>query len=292
MTTPPTRSDSLRARLAASARPLRVLEAHDGLSADVVASARGGDGRGFDGIWISSFADALSRAQPDEDIVDLGARLASLDWIRAATSLPLVFDADGGGEPERAASIVARLVRHGVDAVVFEDKVGPKRNSLLAAAEQIPAPVPWFCTKLRAAARARGDASTMIVARLETLVLGGTPDEVVQRSTAYVEAGADALLVHAASPDPTDLFAAVSRCRAAGLAVPMFAIPTAYAHVDESALAAVGIDVVVYANQLVRAALLAMRDAARALLDAGRADAVASRCVPMQELLARYRSGP
>lgn len=281
---------ALAARLARPERPLRLLQAHDGLSARVAALAtldRDGTERRFDGIWVGSLADAASRAQPDEEVVDLGSRLASLEWMLEASELPAVFDADTGGWPEQAKMIMRRLARMGVAAVVFEDKAGRKRNSLEPDRHrQQGASIEAFQAKLRATLAARPHGGPLLVARIESLVRGDTADDAVERAHAYVEAGADALLIHGAGPTASPVLEVVRTCRRQEVTVPIFAVPTAYPDVHEHQLAEAGVDVVVYANQLLRAALAAMQRTAAVLLREGRGTAVEPSCVPFSELLA------
>ncbi|MEM9457952.1 MAG: isocitrate lyase/phosphoenolpyruvate mutase family protein [Myxococcota bacterium] len=296
-TTVHTGGAALRARLARPDRPLRLLQAHDGLSARVAATAVGGpEGapRRFDGLWIGSLADSATRAQPDEEMIDLGSRLDSLAWTLEATDLPAVFDADTGGWPQQAAVLVRRLARLGVAGVVFEDKAGRKRNSLETHRhEQTGASTESFCAKLRAAVAARPATNPamnpatgpMIVARIESLIRGDSADDALTRAHAYVEAGADALLIHGAGPDAEPVLGVVRACRAQSITVPIFVVPTAYPTTHEQQLADAGVDVVVYANQLLRAALATMQATARTLLHEGRAAAVDPSCVPVAELL-------
>ena len=281
---------ALRARLARPERPLRLLQAHDGLSARVAASATlpcDGQERRFDGIWVGSLADAASRAQPDEEVVDLSSRLASLEWMLEASELPAVFDADTGGWPEQAKVIMRRLARLGAAAVVFEDKAGHKRNSLGPDRhQQSGASIEAFQAKLRASIAARPTGGPLLVARIESLVRGDSVADAVERAHAYLEAGADALLVHGAGPTAAPVLEVVRTCRSQRIAAPIFAVPTAYPDVHEPQLADAGVDVVVYANQLLRAALAAMQRAAAVLLREGRGAAVEPSCVPFADLLA------
>jgi 2-methylisocitrate lyase-like PEP mutase family enzyme len=285
----PTGAAALRARLAQPERPLRLIQAHDGLSARVAATAvgeRDGVQRRFDGIWVGSLADAASRGQPDEELVDLGSRLASLAWTLEASGLPAVFDADTGGWPEQASVLVRRLARLGVAAIVFEDKAGRKRNSLAPDhRQQEGASIESFCAKLRAAVAARPHRGPLVVARIESLIRGASAEDAIERAHAYVEARADALLVHGAGPSADPVLEVVRSCRRQGITVPIFAVPTAYPAAHEQQLADAGVDVVVYANQLLRSALAVMRITAQMLLCEGRAAAVEPSCVPLAELL-------
>lgn len=270
-------------------RPLRLLQAHDGLSARIASEAGvGGDleGKRFHGLWISSLADSASRAQPDEETIDLGDRISALSWMLDATDLPVVFDADTGGQPQQASLTVRRLARLGVAAVVFEDQGGGKRNSLgpghLAGSG---APIGVFCDKLRAAVAASPPGGPLVVARIESLIRGEPVDDVVQRGLAYLGAGAHALLIHGPGPSAEPVLQAVRQCRAAGIVAPIFVVPTAYGSVHERELASAGVDIVIYANHLIRAAVVAMRRVATTLLEAGHADAADAQCVAVAELL-------
>ena len=272
------------------AKPLvRVMEVHSGLSALIVERLEilaGGVAQEFDAMWSSSLTDATKRGKPDIEAIDLSTRLVTLNEILDVTTKPLIYDADSGGRPERFAIAVRTLERVGVSAVVIEDKVGEKRNSLSdAGSAQEQDSVEGFSRKLRAGREARIGNDFMIIARIESLILGRPVEEALERADAYADAGADAIMIHSKAKGPEEILAFCERYSTFNDRRPLMVVPSAFPGVHENELAAAGVNMVVYANHLLRAAYPAMLSVAERILKDGRAAGAEELCMPVAAML-------
>ncbi|RQU52278.1 phosphoenolpyruvate mutase [Burkholderia cenocepacia] len=279
-----------RLRHALRVRPLiRVLEAHSPLAALIVERAQVRDGGGvreFDAIWSSSLTDSTVRGKPDIEVVDLSMRLQTINEMFDVTTKPLVYDADSGGLPEHFVFTVRALERVGVSAVVIEDKVGLKRNSLSSGVSaQSQSDIAEFCEKIAAGKDAQVDDAFMIVARIESFILGAGIDDALQRAHAYAQAGADAVLIHSRNHQPVEVLDFCRAFRLADARTPIFAIPSTYDIVSEHDLEVAGVNGVIYANHLLRAAYPAMTAAAESILRHGRAHECARAGASLHDIL-------
>lgn len=268
---------------------VRVLEAHDGLSALLVENTlvqTDNGGRMFDGIWISSLCDSTVKGKPDIELVDLTSRLQKADEIMDVTTKPIIFDADTGGLPEHFAYNIKTMERFGLSAVIIEDKKGLKRNSLLGNdVAQTQDEISDFCDKIRVGKRSVQSTDFMIIARIESLVLDRPLSEALERAFAYVEAGADGIMIHSRAKEPLEVFEFCKEFRKREREVPIVVVPTTYHAVTEEALREAGVNMVIYANHLLRAAFPAMQAAARLILESGRSLEADSLCMPVKEIL-------
>ena len=273
-TTPDVRLSRLR-RLLDSKPLVRILEAHNGLTGLIVENTSvEADGRllEFDGMWSSSLTDSLARGKPDIEAVDISSRLHPVNELFEVTTKPLVFDGDTGGRPSHFGFTVRSLERLGVSAVVIEDKEGLKRNSLLGqAAGQRQASAEDFAERVIIGKRAQITDDFMIIARIESLILGKGMDDAIARAEAYVGAGADGIMIHSRRSEPGEIFEFCRRFDKLARRVPLVTVPTTYSQVSEAELADQGVSMVVYANQLMRAAYPRMAAVARSILSQGRA---------------------
>jgi phosphoenolpyruvate phosphomutase len=271
--TPTIRLERLRRLL--SAKPLvRLLEAHNGLTGLIVENARvstpNGD-REFDGMWLSSLTDSTAKGKPDIEAVDVTSRMQTVTEIVEVTTKPIVYDGDTGGKPEHFVFTVKTLERLGVSAVVIEDKRGLKRNSLFGTeANQVQDSIEDFCERLVAGKKARVTDDFMIIARIESLILGNGMEDAVTRASAYVDAGADGILIHSCASEPDEVLEFAERFRSITRHIPLVVVPSTYNVVHEDELEAAGINVVIYANHLLRSAYPAMTATAESILEHGR----------------------
>jgi phosphoenolpyruvate phosphomutase len=286
--TPEHRLKGLR-RLLEAKRLVRAMEVHSGLSSLIVQHTRvevGSQVREYDAMWSGSFTESTIRGKPDVEAIDLSSRLNTLNEIFDVTSKPLLYDADTGGRAEHFPYTVRALERHGVSAVVIEDKVGPKRNSLspgdvMHTQESVDA----FVDKLRRGKQAQRTDEFMIVARIESLILGKGMQDTLARARAYIEGGADAILIHSKARCASEIEQFCRAYRELPHTRPLVVAPTSYAMVREHELEAMGVNLVLYANQLLRAAYPAMVAAARSILTEQRALESEEFCIPMAEML-------
>lgn len=263
------RLSSLR-RLLRTDKLVKIIEAHNPMSAligETLSIETNGSYNSFDGFWSSSLTDSTSMGLPDIEVLDFSRRLTNINNIFDVTTKPLVLDIDTGGISEHLAINLQSLERIGVSAIIIEDKTGLKKNSLLGNdVSQTQASISDFCTKLRCAVNARRDPNFMIIARIESLILEAGMDDALSRAAAYIESGADGIMIHSRLKDPDEIFFFAQQFRSQYLSIPLFCVPTSYNQVTESELHDNGFNVVIYANHLLRAAYPAMYSTAKMIL--------------------------
>jgi phosphoenolpyruvate phosphomutase len=293
--TPAVRMERLRRLL--SVRPLiRLLEAHNGLTGLIVEQTRlstpAGD-REFDGMWLSSLTDSTAKGKPDIEAVDVTARMQTVSDIVEVTTKPIVFDGDTGGKPEHFVFTVKTLERLGVSAVVIEDKQGLKRNSLFGTdVEQHQDSIEAFSHRISMGKKAQVGDDFMVIARIESLVLGAGLDDALERASAYIEAGADGIMIHSCAPEPDEILAFADHFAAFPRRVPLVVVPSTYNSVHEDELEAAGVNVVVYANHLLRSAYPAMQATALSILEHGRSLESDDELLPIGDVLRLIPGGP
>jgi phosphoenolpyruvate phosphomutase / 2-hydroxyethylphosphonate cytidylyltransferase len=287
-TTPNVRLKRLR-RLLDVKPVVRILEAHNGLTGLIIENTsitRDGEQVEFDGMWSSSLTDSTSRGKPDIEAVDISSRLQIINELFEVTTKPLVFDGDTGGRPEHFSFTVRSLERLGVSAVIIEDKEGLKRNSLFGTdVPQTQSPIEDFCARLVAGKQAQITDDFMVIARIESLILDKGVNDAVERAEAYIDAGADAIMIHSRRKDPSQVFEFCKRAAAFRKQVPLVAVPTSYNQVSEEELADHGINLVIYANHMIRAAYPPMVKVARTILENGRSLEADPHLAPIADVL-------
>ena len=287
-TTPEVRMKTLR-RLIAAKPVVRIMEAHSGLSGLIVenTTVEKEDGvHRFDGMWASSLTDSTDKGKPDIEAVDLTTRLQSLTDILECTTKPIIFDGDTGGLAEHFVFTVRTLERNGISAVIIEDKVGLKKNSLFGTeAKQEIAPADEFCRKISEGKKAQVTEDFMIIARLEELIAGGTVDEALERADLYVKAGADGVMIHSKEKSGEDIKEFCTRFRALYKDVPIVLVPTTYNQFTERELSEWGANIIIYANHLLRAAYPAMYKCSQTILQSERSLEVNDICMPIKQIL-------
>jgi phosphoenolpyruvate phosphomutase len=294
-TTPGQRLRRLRRLL--EVRPLvRVLEVHNGLSALIaerIQIDRDGAVREFDAMWSSSLTDSLSKGKPDIEAVDPTSRIVTVDQIFEVTTKPLIYDGDSGGPAERFVFLVKTLERLGCSAVIIEDKVGLKRNSLFGTdARQEQDTVEAFSAKIGAGKQAQVGDEFMVIARIESLIAGAGQEDALRRAEAYIAAGADGVMIHSARRDPDEIFAFLDAYRGFARRVPLVVVPSTYNSVTEDDLADRGANVVIYANHLIRSAYPAMWRTAESILEHGRSLEADELMLPIAEALRLVPGSP
>ena len=287
-TTPEIRMKTLR-RLIASKDIVRVLEAHSGLSGLIIENLEieaPEGGRFFDAMWSSSLTDSTCKGKPDIEAVDLTTRLQGLTDILECTTKPIIFDGDTGGLEEHFVFTVRTLERNGVSAVIIEDKVGLKKNSLFGTdAKQHLAPVEDFCSKISAGKKAQVTKDFMIIARLESLIAGFPVDDAIMRARAYVKAGADGVMIHSKEKTGLDIKEFCQRFHAEFQNVPVVVVPTTYPQFTEDEFAEWGASIVIYANHMLRSSYPAMLKVATTILEHKRCLEADAQCMPIKQIL-------
>ena len=287
-TTPGARLGRLR-RLIAANPIVRVMEAHNGLSGLIVEHSsyeHGGQVTEFDAIWLSSLTDSTAKGRPDIEYVDRTSRAQTINEILDVTTKPIIYDADTGGLTEHFTKTVCSLERVGVSAVIIEDKQGLKQNSLYGTErnqELIPKEV--MCQKIHAGKQAQVTEDFMIIARLESLIAKQGLADALDRAQAYIEAGADAIMIHSCESELTEIKEFCKAYQNLVGKVPLVAVPTTYNQVYESELTEMGFSVVIYANHLLRSAYPAMLKTAESILKHGRSKEADADCISTKDIL-------
>ena len=286
-TTPDIRRERLRRLL--NAKPItRILEAHSGLTGLIVENTsvkKNNRKYEFDGMWLGSFADSVIKGKPDTESVDVTSRLRTLNDILEITTKPVIYDGDSGGNSEQFAFLVRSLERLGVSAVVIGDKLG-QRHGLVEDATLPQVDVDGFSRKIHDGKAAQITDDFMVIARCESLVSGTGEEDALARCHAYLEAGADGILIQSKAETPDEVLSFAKRFRTEVSAdKPLAVMPTTYPQITESELAAAGINIVIYANHLIRSAYPAMKKCAERILECDRAQEVDSEsCVGIKDM--------
>ena len=287
-TTPDIRLKALR-RLIAAKPIVRILETHDGLSGLIAENLEIENGpkiNSFDGMWSSSLTDSTSKGKPDIEAVDLTTRMQDLTNILECTTKPIIYDGDTGGKPEHFAFAVRTLERNGISAVIIEDKIGLKKNSLFGTdAVQIQDSIEGFCHKIKIGKNAQVTDDFMVIARCESLIAGKSVDDALERCFSYVEAGADGIMIHSKNKTGEDIKQFCVKFRKKYTSIPIVVVPTTYNQIKEEELHSWGVNVVIYANHMLRAAYPAMLKCAATILENERSLETDPICMPIKEIL-------
>ena len=288
-TTPEIRSRRLR-RLLESKDIVRVMEAHNGLSGLIVEQTQvdvNGKKEEFDALWISSLTQATAKAKPDNGFLDASTRIAALSEILDVTTKPIIYDGDSGGPIEHFVFTVRELERLGVSAIIIEDKVGLKKNSLFGTeVKQEQDTIENFCNKIASGKANQVTDNFMIIARIESLILEKGMDDAFNRAKAYLKAGADGIMIHSRSKVFDEIKEFTQLYNQLPNRKPLVVVPSSYAQVTESELVENNINVVIYANQLLRAAYPAMVKVAQSILTHHRAkEASDEYCMSIREII-------
>ena len=287
-TTPDIRRASLRRML--HAKPLvRFLDLHNALSGLIIEKAcidTPNGRREFDGMWASSLTDSTSKGKPDIEAVDTTGRVSTLNEVLEVTTKPIIYDGDTGGKPEHFQFTVRTLERLGVSAIIIEDKTGLKKNSLFGTeVDQTQDTIEAFSDKIRMGKLAQQTEDFMIIARLESLILGKGVDHAMERAEAFIAAGADGIMIHSREKTPEEVFEFCTRYNQLENRKPLVAVPSSYNKTTEAELQAHGINIVIYANQLLRSAYPAMLGTALSILEHSRSAECDARMMPIKEIL-------
>lgn len=288
-TTPDIRMKQLRRLL--NAKPIvRILESHSGLTGLIVENTSvqvNGVKKEFDGMWSSSLTDSTLKGKPDIEAVDLTTRLLSLNDTLECTTKPIIFDGDTGGKIEHFVFTVRTLERLGVSAVIIEDKTGLKKNSLLGTeVYQEQAPIEEFCEKIKAGKKSQITDDFMIIARIESLICGKPVDDAVERALAFIEAGADGIMIHSKEKTGEDIQQFCETLRINNQSIPIVVVPSTFNHIKENEFIDWGVNIVIYANHLLRSSYPAMLNTAKSILLNDRCyEASKENCMPISEVL-------
>lgn len=270
-------------------KPLvRILEVHNGLSGFIVERTKiteQGKVHEFDGMWLSSLTHSLSKGKPDIQYVDNTSAVSTINEIFEVTTKPMIVDGNNGGLPEHFVYLVRTLERLGVSAVIIEDKINLKRNSLGSNAGQEQDTVEGFCKKISTGKNSQVTDDFMIIARIESLILNAGLDDALFRASAYIAAGADGIMIHSKKNDPSEIFEFCRGYSKFERRVPLIVVPSTYSIVYEDELINAGVKMVIYANHMLRSAYPAMVRTAETILRNKRAQEADKFCIPVKEFI-------
>ncbi len=271
-------------------RPIvKTIEVHSGLTgliAEKTVVGHNGELDQFDAMWISSLCDSTSKGKPDIELVDMTSRFRTIDDVMEVTTKPIIFDGDTGGLIEHFVYTVRSLERMGVSAVIIEDKTGLKKNSLFGnEVVQTQDTIEHFCQKISAGKKVQLTEDFMVIARIESLILERGMEDAMERARAYVNAGADGIMIHSRKKSPSEVLEFCSLFRKENTTTPIVVVPSSFNSITEQQLAEHGVNVVIYANQLTRSAFPAMQKTAEDILKYHRSKEADSRLMPIKDII-------
>ena len=276
-------------RLINSKNIVRILESHNSLTGLIIENLKvikQSNSYEFDGMWSSSLTDSATKGKPDNSSVDFSTRLSSLNDIMEVTTKLLVFDADNGGQLEHLPFLVRSLERCGASAVIMEDKIGLKKNSLFKNQSDTKQDKPEiFAKKIKQICKSRKNKDFMVIARIESFIVGKGLKDAIKRAEIYSKAGADAILIHSKEKTPAEIFSFAREFKKSKNFIPLVSVPSTYSKVYEKDLIRNGFSLVIYANQLLRAAYPAMQFAAKKILENSRAFEIEKKIIPIKEII-------
>ena len=269
---------------------IRILESHNGLTGLIVENThieKNGKKIEFDGIWESSLTDSTSKGKPDTELVDFSSRFATIEEILEVTTKPIIVDGDTGGKIEHFTFHVKTLDRLGVSAIIIEDKIGSKKNSLFGTdVEQTQDSIVNFSNKIKEGKKAQISSAFMIIARIESLILNKGMNDAIERAKSYIKAGADGIMIHSKQEDGNEIIEFCEKFQKFNIRVPLVVVPSTYNHIKEEELERLGVNIVIYANHLIRSAYPSMTRTAKSILKNGRAkEASEQNCMPIKEII-------
>jgi len=287
--TPNKRLKSLKRLI--NAKPiLRFMEVHNGLTGLIVEKTfvqKGVGKREFDGLWLSSLTVSTSKGKPDTEVVDFSSRFQTIEEILEVTTKPMIVDGDSGGGSEHFRFRVRTLERLGVSAVIIEDKIGAKRNSLFGTEVfQEQDTIENFCEKIQEGKRVLLTDDFMIIARIESLILKNGMEDALTRAQAYIDAGADGIMIHSKQKDGKEIIEFCNKFKAIEKRVPLVVVPSTFAHISENEFKELGVNIVIYGNHLIRSAYPSMVKTAESILNNSRCKEASEKyCMPIKEIL-------
>lgn len=272
---------------------VNIIEASNGLSGLIVENAsyfdeKNGTKREFDGMWISSLCDSSFKGKPDIELVDLTSRISTIEEILEVTTKPIILDGDTGGKIEHFAYNVRSLERLGVSAIIIEDKVGLKQNSLFGTeAKQVLDDPHCFAAKIKAGKVAQLTRDFLIFARIEALIAGYNMEEAITRAKIYIdEGGADGIVIHSKEKNGIEIKEFIEKLRLEYKDIPVILIPTTYNQFTEEELCSWGANIIIHANHMLRSAYPAMKKTAESILAHHRSlEASNDYCISIKEVL-------
>jgi len=251
-------SPGRRLRDAWAAGPLAIPGAFNALTARLIERL------GFRAVYLSGGALSAAAGVPDIGLLTLTEFADEARRLAAATSLPLLCDADTGfGEALNVERTVQAIEAAGAAGIHLEDQLFPKRCGHLSGKSLVEPEV--MAAKLRAAIASKRDPDFVVIARTDARGVTGF-DDAVRRAKLYLAAGADAIFPEAL--ESADEFVRFAR----EVPAPLLANMTEFGKgplLTVSEMGATGYKMVLYPLTAFRAAMKAAEETLRLLKDAG-----------------------
>ena len=287
-TTPDIRRKQLK-RILSSKKLSRFLDIHNGLSGLIVENTKvqiKGKIEEFDGMWGSSLTNSTAKGKPDIEAVDFTERLQLLNEVLEVTTKPIIYDGDTGGKIEHFIFTVKTLERLGVSAIIIEDKIGLKKNSLFGTSVKQQQDTPSsFSKKIKAGKNAQATEEFMIIARIESLILNKGIKDALQRAKKYINAGADGIMIHSRRNNPSEIFEFCKFYNKFKTRRPLVIVPSSFSQVTEEKLSRAGANIVIYANHLLRSVYPNMVNTAKSILKNKRAYQIEKKLLSIKDIL-------
>ncbi|WP_435114224.1 phosphoenolpyruvate mutase [Candidatus Pelagibacter bacterium nBUS_36] len=287
-TTPDIRRKQLK-RILSAKKLSRFLDIHNGLSGLIVENTKvqiKGKIEEFDGMWGSSLTNSTAKGKPDIEAVDFTERLQLLNEVLEVTTKPIIYDGDTGGKIEHFIFTVKTLERLGVSAIIIEDKIGLKKNSLFGTSVKQQQDTPSsFSKKIKAGKNAQATDEFMIIARVESLILNKGIKDALQRAKKYINAGADGIMIHSRRNNPSEIFEFCKFYNKFKTRRPLVIVPSSFSQVTEEKLSRAGANIVIYANHLLRSVYPNMVDTAKSILKNKRAYQIEKKLLSIKDIL-------
>ena len=272
-------------RLLKSKKLIRLIEVHNGLSG-LIAEHVNYNNIQFDGMWLSSLTHSTSKGKPDIEYIDDTTVSKTILDIFDITTKPLILDGDSGGKVEHFKFMLQNIDRLGVSGVIIEDKIGTKINSLSKISRnQMQDKIENFCHKIKEGKKVLKNSDTILIARIESFIVGKGVKDAINRAKKYIEAGADGIMIHSKKSSPIEIFNFCKLYNKLSNRKPLVVVPTTYNKVSEKQLENKGVNVVIYANQLIRSAYPAMKKVAKSILKNKRSYEADKHLMPIEQIL-------
>lgn len=254
---------------------VRIAGAHSALGARIAEES------GFNAVWSSSLEVSAARCLPDASLLSMAEYVEAARRMQSQVGIPVVADVDTGyGNNLNVAHMVHEYEAAGITAVCMEDKVFPKMNSFVATPHTL-LETNVFASKIAVAKSSQRSKDFMLIARTEALIDGRSMDEALARCKAYVDAGADGLLIHSKQATNAQIVDFMAKWRGV---VPIIVVPTTYPSWKIQDMAAAGISAVIYANHGLRATITALRRAYSEIIESGSSESIEPLIAPVRDV--------
>jgi phosphoenolpyruvate phosphomutase len=261
-----------------SGKFIRSIGAHDGLSAKLVGEA------GFETAWASGLEISTSYGLPDANILTMTQFLSQASQMNQATSIPIIADCDTGfGNVNNVIHMTEQYENHGISGLCIEDKQFPKVNSFIKGRQDL-ADIDEFVGKIKAVKNTQKDKNLVLISRTEALISGWGMEEALKRGFSYADAGSDAILIHSKQTSPQEVKEFIKEFRKVK-STPLVLVPTTYIEFDEKEMIKLGVNIVIYANHVLRSRIKIQKEILTVLAKDKKLKNVENMVAPLEDVL-------